>query len=116
MYGRPGADTRLAFSDGRRAGDTSIGHAVGFHYAYDPASHQFAHPSGIFLLTQDGKLSKYFYGIEYPTRDMRLALVETSQDKIGFAVDQILLYCYRFDPHTGKYGLVVTRVFNWAAV
>jgi len=115
MYGRPGADTGWHFLTGDEPQIHSLADAVGFHYAYDPASHQFAHPSGIFLLTQDGKLSKYFYGIEYPPRDMRLALVETSQNKIGSPVDQILLYCYHFDPHTGKYGLVISRIVKLGA-
>src|SRR5437879_2316797 len=93
-----------------------LAQAVGFRYAYDSASGQFAHPSGIMLLTSAGKLTRYFYGISYPSRDLRLGLVEASQGKIGSPIDQILLYCYHYDPATGKYGLLIARVIQAAGV
>ena len=81
--------------------------AVGFHYKYDRDTDQYIHASGIMLLTPEGKLARYFYGIEYAPKDVRLGLVEASQGKIGNAVDQLLLLCYQYDPATGKYGLVI---------
>jgi protein SCO1 len=103
------------FLTGDEAQIKALAQAVGFRYAYDSASGQFAHPSGIMLLTPEGKLARYFYGIGYPSRDLRLALVEASQNKIGSPIDQILLYCYHYDPATGKYGLLISRVIKAAA-
>jgi hypothetical protein len=88
--------------------------AVGFHYKYDPATDQFAHASGIMILTPGGRLSRYFYGVEYAPRDVRLGLVEASQNKIGNPVDQILLFCYHYDPATGKYGAVAINLLRAA--
>jgi protein SCO1/2 len=85
---------------------------VGFRYAYDPDTKQFAHASAIMLLTPEGKISRYFYGIQYPSRDLRLGLVEASEGKIGTPVDQVLLFCYHYDPATGKYGLLISRVIQ----
>ena len=90
--------------------------AVGFRYAYDPASKQYAHASAIMVLTPGGRLSKYFYGIEYAPRDLRLGLVEASEEKIGTPVDQLLLYCYHYDPHTGKYSAIVMNIVRLAGV
>jgi protein SCO1/2 len=88
--------------------------AVGFRYAWDEATKQFAHASGIMVATPPGKLSHYFYGIEYAPKDLRLALVEASANRIGSPVDQLLLYCYHYDPTTGKYGMVVMNVVRVA--
>ena len=88
--------------------------AVGFRYAYDPKSKQFAHASAIMVLTPAGRLSRYFYGIEYPPRDLRLGLVEASENKIGTPVDQLLLYCYHYDPGTGKYSAIVMNIVRLA--
>ncbi len=112
MYGRPGAYAGWHFLTGDEPQIEKLAHSIGFYYAYDPASHQYAHPSGVFVLTQDGKLSQYYYGVSYSTRDMRLGLVQASQDRIGSRVDQILLYCYHYDPHTGKYGLMISRLMQ----
>ena len=79
-----------------------------------PATDQFAHASGIMVLTPEGRLSRYFYGVEYAPRDVRLGLVEASQNKIGSPVDQILLFCYHYDPATGKYGAVVMNMVRFA--
>lgn len=87
--------------------DTSIHRVtdtVGFHYAYDPQLDQFAHATTLIVLTPQGRVSRYLYGFEYKPRDVRLALVEASQNKIGNAVDQVLLLCYHYDPVTGKYS------------
>ncbi len=114
MYGRPGAAQGWHFLTGEDAQIKRLAQAVGFRYAYDPDSHQYAHASGIMVLTPEGKLSRYFYGIQYPERDLRLGLVEASEGKIGSPVDQVLLFCYHYDPHTGKYGLLISRVIQLA--
>ena len=87
---------------------------MGFHYKYDPATDQFAHASAIEILTPDGHVSKYFYGVEYSSRDIRSGLVEASKNKIGTPVDQILLFCYHYDPATGKYGAVAMNMVRFA--
>ena len=114
LYGRPGGPSGWHFLTGDEAQIKALAQAVGFRYAYDSASGQFAHPSGIILLTPAGKLARYFYGIRYPARDLRLGLVEASQEKIGSPIDQILLYCYHYDPATGRYGLLISRVMKAA--
>ena len=114
LYGRPGGPRGWHFLTGDEAQIKALAQAVGFRYAYDPASAQFAHPSGIVLLTPAGKVARYFYGISYPPRDLRLGLVEASQEQIGSPIDQILLYCYHYDPATGRYGLLISRVIKAA--
>ena len=116
IYARPGAAEGWHFLTGEEAQIRQLAHALGFRYAYDPASKQFAHASAIFVLTPDGKISRYFYGIQYPERDLRLGLVEASQGEIGSPVDQILLFCYHYDPVTGKYGLLISRVIKAAGL
>ncbi|HEX9760041.1 MAG TPA: hypothetical protein VGA40_03935, partial [Candidatus Acidoferrales bacterium] len=86
----------------------------GFHYLYDEKSRQYAHASGVIVVTPEGKLFRYFYGIEYAPRDLRLALVEASTGKAGTLVDRMLLYCFHYDPTTGKYGLLISRVIQLA--
>ena len=103
MYGRPGAADGWRFLTGDEPQIKRLAQAVGFRYAYDSESKQFAHASVIMMLTPEGRLSRYFYGIQYPARDIRLGLEEASQGKISSPVDQILLFCYHFDPHSAKY-------------
>ena len=91
-----------------------LAQSVGFRYAYDPKTGQYAHASAIMVLTPAGKLSKYFYGIDYAPRDLRLGLVEASENKIGTPVDQLLLFCYHYDPHTGKYSAIVINIVRLA--
>jgi len=112
MYGRPGAAQGWHFLTGDEPQIKQLADAVGFRYAYDPDTKQFAHASAIMLLTPEGKISRYFYGIQYPTRDLRLGLVEASEGKIGTPVDQVLLFCYHYDPATGKYGLLISHVIQ----
>ncbi|MGH9718000.1 MAG: SCO family protein [Candidatus Acidiferrales bacterium] len=114
MYGRPGAENGWNFLVGKESQIKQLADAVGFHYAYDPGSKQFAHAAGIMVLTPQGKLSNYFYGVQYKERDLRLALDQASEGKIGSPVDHVLLYCYHYDPHTGKYGLLISRVIKIA--
>ena len=87
--------------------------AIGYRYKYDPATDQYAHASGIMLLTADGKLSRYFYGVEYAPRDLRLGLVEASHNRIGTPVDEALLFCFHYDPTTGKYGAVAMNMVRF---
>ncbi len=116
LYGRPGAVHGWHFLTGDEAQIRRLAAAVGFRYAYDKMSKQFAHASGIMVLTPEGKLSRYFYGISYRPRDVRLGLVEASEGKIGSLTDTILLYCYHYDPSTGKYGVVITNVVRAGGV
>jgi protein SCO1/2 len=106
-YGRPGAEAGWHFLTGDQQAIDRLTEAVGFHYSYDPKLDQFAHASGIMILTPEGKLSRYFYGIDFPARDLRLGLTEASAGKIGSPADRILLFCYHYDPETGKYGPAV---------
>jgi len=115
-YNRPGADAGWHFLTGDDANIKRVTDAAGFHYKWDEKTNQFAHASGIMLLTPDGKLARYFYGIDYPARDVRLGLVEASQNKIGSPVDTLMLYCYHYDPATGKYGAVVMNIMKVAGV
>jgi len=110
IYGRPGAAEGWHFLTGDESQIQQLAQAVGFRYAYDAASKQFAHASAIMVLTPQGKISRYFYGIQYLPRDVRLGLVEASAGKIGSPVDQVLLFCYHYDPVTGKYGLLIGRI------
>src|SRR5262249_3358951 len=115
-YNRPGADTGWHFLTGDAANIKRLADAVGFHYVWDEQTKQFAHASGIMVLTPEGKLARYYYGIEYSPKDLRLALVEASQNKIGTPVDALMLYCYHYDPSTGKYGVVIMNVLRVAGV
>lgn len=115
-YNRKGAEPGWHFLTGDEANIKRLADAVGFHFKWDEKTNQFAHASGIMLLTPEGKLARYFYGIEYPARDMRLGLVEASQNKIGNPVDTLMLYCYHYDPATGKYGAVVMNIMKVAGV
>jgi protein SCO1/2 len=103
-YGRPGAEAGMHFLTGREDAIHALTNAVGFKYQYDPSTDQFAHTAVLTVLTPAGHVSRYLYGIEYQPRDLRLALVEAADGKIGTAVDKALLYCYHYDPETGKYG------------
>jgi protein SCO1/2 len=114
-YDRPNTANGWHFLTGDAPNIKALMDAVGFHYKYDPATDQYAHASGVMIVTPDGRLSKYFYGVEYAPRDIRLGLVEASLNKIGTPVDQILLFCYHYDPSTGKYGAVAVNTMRIAA-
>lgn len=115
-YKRKGAAEGWHFLTGTQQSIDRLTEAVGFGYAYDPQTNQFAHASGIMLLTPQGKLARYFYGIEYAPKDLRLGLIEASQNKIGTPVDQVLLYCFHYDPTTGKYGPVVMNMIRLGGI
>ena len=114
-YGRPGAANGWHFLTGSPESINALTKAVGFQYQYDPKSGQYAHATAIMVLTPEGRISRYFYGVEFPPKDLRMGLVEASQNKIGNAVDQVLLYCYHYDPATGKYGAVVSNMLKIGA-
>jgi protein SCO1/2 len=115
-YGRPGAEDGWHFLTGEENSIKSLTQAVGFRYAYDAENDQYAHASGIIVLTPQGRISRYFYGIEYAPRDLRLGLVEASSGKIGSPVDQLLLFCYQYDAATGKYTLAIMNTLRLAAL
>jgi protein SCO1/2 len=106
-YGRRGTPEGWHFLTGEEDSIRALTNAVGFRYVYDPKLDQFAHASGIVVLTPRGKIARYFYDIRYSPLDVRLSLVEASENKIGSPVDQVLLYCFHYDPSEGKYGPVV---------
>jgi protein SCO1/2 len=114
--GRPGAAQGWHFLTGPQESITALTKAAGFQYQYDPKSGQFAHATAIMILTPAGKISQYYYGVEYAPKDLRLGLIQASDEKIGNLVDQVLLYCYHYDPATGKYGAVITRILRLAAL
>ena len=115
-YSRPGAEQGWHFLSGSAASSKMLADSVGFHFAYDSGTNQFAHGSAIMLLTPEGRVARYFYGIDYPERDVRLGLVEASNRTIGSAVDQVMLYCYHYDPSKGKYGMVIMNVLRLAGI
>lgn len=115
-YHREGAANGWHFLTGNEPEISMLTRAVGFRYAYNKAVGQYAHASGIMVLTPDGRLSRYFYGIEYGPRDLKLALMESADHKIGSPVDQLLLACFHYDPSAGKYSLAVMRVVRTAGV
>jgi len=114
-YGRSGADTGWHFLTGPAESVNALTKAVGFQYQYDPKINQFAHATAIMVLTPEGRISRYFYGVDFPPKDLRMGLVEASQGKIGNPIDAVLLYCYHYDPATGKYGAVIANILRLAA-
>lgn len=112
MYGHPGAEQGWHFLTGDNNSVAALAKAVGFHYRWDERTQQFAHAAGIMLLTPDGRVSQYYYGARYFPSDLRLGLIEASQNHIGTLADQIVLYCYHWDPRTGRYGAIVSRVIQ----
>jgi protein SCO1/2 len=113
-YKQPGAAASWHFLTGDQPSIERLTGAAGFRYAWDEDTKQFAHPSGIVVLTPDGRLARYLFGIEYGPRDLRYAIVEASAGKVGTPVDSLLLYCFHYDPMTGRYGLVIMRVMRLA--
>lgn len=116
QYTRAGGEAGWHFLTGDEPAIRQLTEAVGFHYTFDTQTGQFAHASGIVVLTPEGKISKYLYGIEYAPRDLRLSLVEASAGRIGTLSDKVLLYCFHYDPTTGKYGLAIMRITRVAGL
>jgi protein SCO1 len=102
------------FLTGQQAEIKQLADAVGFHYRRDPSTGQFIHATALMIVTPTGKLAQYYYGIEYSPKDLRLGLVEASHNKIGNVVDEVLLYCCRYDPKTGRYGAVIANIIRLA--
>jgi protein SCO1/2 len=113
-YKRTGAAEGWHFLSGDQPSIDRLTRAAGFRYVWDDQTKQFAHPTGVIVLTPQGRLAKYLFGIEYGPRDLRYALVEASNGKVGNAVDTLLLYCYHYDPATGRYGLAIMRALRIA--
>jgi protein SCO1 len=106
-YKREGAEQGWHFLTGDKASIDALAESVGFGYVWDEQSQQFAHASAVMVATPQGRLSHYFYGIEYAPKDLRLALVEASEGKVGSPVDSLLLYCYHYDPASGRFAPVM---------
>jgi protein SCO1/2 len=115
-YRRPDAAAGWHFLTGEKPAIAALTSSVGFRYRYDRERDQFAHASAVYVLTPDGRLSRYFFGIEYPPRDLRLGLVEASSGRIGTPADRVLLYCFHYDPATGKYGAVIVNIVRLAGL
>ena len=115
-YGRPHTSAGWHFLTGKEDSIRKLTDAVGFRYEFDPEIQQYAHGAGIEVVTPQGVISKYFYGIEFSPRDIRLGLIEAAEDRIGTAIDDVLLFCYHYDPATGKYGAAVLRLVRISGV
>ena len=115
-YGRTGAEQGCHFLTGTQEAIDKVTSAAGFSYKWDEKSGQFAHAAAIMVATADGKLSRYFYGIDYSPKDLKFGLMESSANKVGNPAEQLLLYCYHYDPATGKYGLAVLRIMRLGGV
>lgn len=113
-YRREGASAGWHVLTGEPAAIKALADAAGFRYSYDAKRNEFAHATGIVVATPQGKISRYYYGIEFSPRDLRLGLIEAAAGKIGSPLDQLLLFCYHYDPLTGQYNLIVTRVVRLA--
>jgi len=113
-YGRAGAAGGWHFLTGQPESINALTKVVGFQYQYDPKTNQYAHATAIMVVTPQGRISRYFYGVDFPPKDLRMGLVEASQGKIGNAVDAVLLYCYHYNPETGKYGAMVGNILRMA--
>lgn len=115
-YRRSGSEEGWHFLTGKKDQIDALAQALGFRYVWDEQNQQFAHASGIMLLTPDGHIAQYYYGIEYDPRFIHLGLVEASKGKIGNIVDQLVLYCYHYDPRQGKYGAAIFNILRISAL
>jgi protein SCO1 len=115
-YGRPGTENGWHFLTGTQSEIDKVTKAVGFNYKWDEQSNQFAHAGGIMITTPEGKLSRYLYGIDYAPKDIKFAVMDSAQNKIGNSAEQLMLYCYHYDPATGKYGLSILRIMRLGGI
>lgn len=115
-YERPGTENGWHFLTGTQESIDAAADAAGFKYKWDERSNQFAHAGGVMVTTPGGQLSKYFYGIDYAPRDLKFGIMESAENKVGSSAEQLLLYCFHYDPSTGKYGLAIMRVVRLAGV
>lgn len=115
-YGRPGTEKGFHFLTGTQLSIDAVTKAAGFNYEWDEKSNQFAHASAIMIVNPDGKLSRYLYGIDYSPKDLKFGIIESADNKVGSAADQLLLYCYHYDPATGKYGFAVLSAMRMGGI
>lgn len=115
-YSRPGAEKGWHFLTGSAESINALTKSVGFQYQWDEKTQQYAHATAIVVITPDRRIAEYFYGVEFSPKDLRLGLVQASQGKIGNIADQVLLYCYHYDPRIGKYGAVISNILRLAAL
>ena len=115
-YGRQGTDGGWHFLTGSQAAIDRLTRAMGFRYAYDAATGEYAHAAGIVIATPDGRLSRYLLGVEYPPRDVRLGLVESAGGRIGTVVDKVLLYCFHYDPAAGRYSVMTMNLVRLGGI
>lgn len=114
-YGRADSAEGFHFLTGPQASIDALTRAVGFRYVYERERDEYAHPAGLVILTPSGKVSRYLFGIDFPPRDVRLGLIESNEGKLGSAVDQLLLYCYHYNPAIGRYSTAVFKLLRLAA-
>jgi protein SCO1/2 len=115
-YGRAGAENGWHFLTGTQNSIDAVANAVGFSYVYDEKTEQFAHAGGVMIVTPDGIMSRYYYGIDYEPRQLKFGIMDSAQSKVGNPAEQLLLYCYHYDPSSGKYGLSIMKVIRFAGV
>lgn len=115
-YGRPGSENGWHFLTGEQASIDAVTKAAGFNYQWDEKSNQFAHAGGIMIVTPDGKMSRYFYGIDYSPKDVKFGIMESAENKVGNPAEKLLLYCFHYDPASGKYGLAVLNVIRLGGI
>jgi protein SCO1 len=115
-YGRPEAASGWHFLTGKEDSIRALTSAANFRYSFDEKHNLFAHASGIMLITPDGRISRYFYGVEYPSRDVRLGLVDASAGKIGTPIDHLLLYCFQYNPETARYSATVLKIVRLGGI
>lgn len=116
LYGKPGTEQGWHFLTGQKSQIDRVANAIGYGYAYDPKSDQYAHPNGIVMLTPHGKVTRYYYGLTYPPRDLKFGLMDASHERIGSPVEQLLLTCFHYDPTTGRYDTSVMGVVRIAGI
>jgi protein SCO1/2 len=114
-YSRKAGTAGWHFLVGSEPSIHAVTDAIGFHYRYDPATKMYSHASGITVLTPEGRVSRYLYGVDYEPKDLKLSLIDAGHQRIGSPVDQVLLFCYHYDPKTGKYGAVVVNMLKGAS-
>lgn len=115
-YGRTAPEAGWHFLTGDEASVKKLADTVGFSFQWDPATNQWAHSAALMVLTPEGRISKYFYGVEYSSRDLRLGLVDASHNKIGTLADQVMLFCFHYDPIKGKYGMTIMTILRSVSV
>ena len=115
-YNRPGTESGWHFLTGSEDSIKAVTDAAGFKFQWDDKTQQFAHAAGVMVVTPEGKMSRYFYGIDYAPKDLKFGIMESAQDKVGTPAEQLLLYCYHYDPATGTYGFAILRLMRVAGI